>query len=64
VQRRGDRVLITGSDSDAVARYLLTRTAAVDLEITSRNLEDAFLALTADPAALAESPAPTIPAGA
>ena len=34
------------SDSDAVARYLLTRTPAHDIEITARNLEDAFLALT------------------
>ena len=33
---------------DAIARHLLTRTPARDLEITSRNLEDAFLALTAD----------------
>ncbi|MGI8533098.1 MAG: ABC transporter ATP-binding protein [Geodermatophilaceae bacterium] len=48
VQVRGDTVLLTGSDSDAVARHLLTRTAARDLEITSRNLEDAFVALTAD----------------
>ena len=38
-------------DSDAVARHLLTSTAARDLEITSHNLEDAFLALTADDAA-------------
>ena len=30
-------------DSDAVARHLLTHTAARDLEITSRGLEDAFL---------------------
>ncbi|GAA0497266.1 ABC transporter ATP-binding protein [Paractinoplanes deccanensis] len=48
---RGDTVLLHGGDSDEIARYLLTRTAAHDLEITSRNLEDAFLALTAeDPA--------------
>jgi ABC-2 type transport system ATP-binding protein len=31
-----------------VARYLLTATDARDLEITSRNLEEAFLTLTAD----------------
>ena len=31
-----------------MARHLLTRTAARDVEITSRNLEDAFLALTTD----------------
>ncbi|WP_250037598.1 ABC transporter ATP-binding protein [Paractinoplanes maris] len=45
---RGDTVFLHGNDSDGIARHLLTRTAARDLEITSRNLEDAFLALTAD----------------
>ncbi|MEU6560413.1 ABC transporter ATP-binding protein [Nocardia nova] len=48
VEVRGDRVLVHGKDSDAVARYLLTATSAVDLEITGHNLEDAFLALTGD----------------
>ena len=39
----------TPSDSDAVARLPAHRAhAARDLEITSRNLEDAFLALTTD----------------
>jgi ABC-2 type transport system ATP-binding protein len=33
-----------------VARYLLTRTSARDLEITARGIEDAFLALTGDDA--------------
>ena len=46
VEVRGDRVLLHTGDSDRVARHLLTATAATDLEITSRNLEDAFLALT------------------
>ena len=46
----GDTVRIHGRDSDAVARYLLTRTPARDVEITSRNLEDAFVALTGDAA--------------
>ncbi len=46
VEVRGERVLLHTSDSDRVARYLLTATPATDLEITSRNLEDAFLALT------------------
>jgi ABC-2 type transport system ATP-binding protein len=41
-------VIVHGCDSDAVARHLLTCTVARDLTITSRNLEDAFLALTAD----------------
>ena len=48
VEVRGDGVLVRTDDSDAVARHLLTRTAARDVEITSRNLEDAFLALTTD----------------
>lgn len=43
---RGDQVLVHAKDSDAVARYLLTQTGARDLEITSKNLEDAFLSLT------------------
>ena len=50
VELRGDTVLIQARDSDEVARYLLSRTKARDLEITSRNLEEAFLALTADDA--------------
>jgi ABC-2 type transport system ATP-binding protein len=41
-------VLIHASDSDTVARHLLTATTARDLEITSKNLEEAFIALTAD----------------
>ncbi|MFF0493582.1 ABC transporter ATP-binding protein [Nocardia sp. NPDC004068] len=46
VETRGDRILVHTKDSDAVARYLLHATAAVDLEVTGRNLEDAFLTLT------------------
>jgi ABC-2 type transport system ATP-binding protein len=48
VEVRGDTVFVHSSDSDAVARYLLTTTAARDLEITTRGLEDAFIALTSD----------------
>jgi len=48
VEVRGDTVLIHSSDSDAVARYLLTSTPARDLEINTRGLEDAFIALTSD----------------
>ena len=48
VELRGDRVLVQTTDSDAVARHLLTHTAARDLEIVSHNLEEAFLALTGD----------------
>ncbi|ATO18106.1 multidrug ABC transporter ATP-binding protein [Micromonospora sp. WMMA2032] len=47
VEVRGDAILVHSEDSDVVARHLLTRTDARNLEITSRNLEDAFLALTA-----------------
>jgi ABC-2 type transport system ATP-binding protein len=48
VEVRGDTVLLHASDSDAVARYLLNNTQAHDLEITTRALEDAFIALTSD----------------
>jgi ABC-2 type transport system ATP-binding protein len=48
VELRGDTVLIHASDSDAVARYLLTSTPARDLEIEARGIEDAFIALTTD----------------
>jgi|HubBroStandDraft_6_1064221.scaffolds.fasta_scaffold12288_4 ABC-2 type transport system ATP-binding protein len=78
VEVRGDTVLIHSGDTDAVARQLLTQTPAHDLEITSRGLEDAFIALTSDgatgPAAsdgatgpadgpVGESPASQSPAG-
>jgi ABC-2 type transport system ATP-binding protein len=56
VEVRGDSVIVRAKDSDEVARYLLNQTDARDLEITSHNLEDAFLALTAD------EPAGEIPA--
>jgi ABC-2 type transport system ATP-binding protein len=46
VELRGDTVLVQAADSDLVARHLLTATPARDLQITSRGLEDAFLALT------------------
>ncbi|HET9896879.1 MAG TPA: ABC transporter ATP-binding protein [Streptosporangiaceae bacterium] len=52
VEMRGDTVLIHASDSDSVARYLLTSTNARDLEITARALEDAFIALTSDAASV------------
>jgi ABC-2 type transport system ATP-binding protein len=45
---RGDTVYLHGRDTDTIARHLLTATPARDLEITSRNLEEAFLTLTAD----------------
>ena len=46
VEVRGEQVYVHAQDSDLVARYLLTETAARDLEITTHGLEDAFLSLT------------------
>jgi ABC-type multidrug transport system ATPase subunit len=46
VEIRGDRVIVQTTESDSVARHLLTATRARDLEIVAHNLEDAFLALT------------------
>ena len=48
VEMRGDTVLVHAKDTDSVARYLLTRTSARDLEITARGIEEAFLTLTGD----------------
>jgi ABC-2 type transport system ATP-binding protein len=45
---RGDTVYLHGRNTDDIARHLLNHTDARDLEITSRNLEEAFLTLTAD----------------
>ncbi len=58
VDLRGDSVLIHGADSDAIARYLLNHTTARDLEITSRNLEEAFVALTGDDATMPMTTSP------
>jgi ABC-2 type transport system ATP-binding protein len=55
VEVRGETVLLHCTDSDAVARHLLTTTPARDLEITTRGIEDAFLALTGDGAESAHS---------
>ena len=48
VEIRGERIILHAKDSDTVARHLLTATDARDLEVTSKNLEDAFIALTSD----------------
>lgn len=45
---RGDTVFVQCTDSDAVARLLLTTTKARDLEIVAQNLEAAFVALTSE----------------
>ena len=50
VEVRGTRIVVRTSDSDAVARHLLTQTPAHDVTITSQNLEQAFLRLTGDDA--------------
>jgi len=57
VEVRGDTVLLHATDTDAVARHLLTQTSAHDLEITARSIEDAFLSLTGDDETDADSPA-------
>jgi ABC-2 type transport system ATP-binding protein len=46
VEVRGSSVTLVTTDSDAVARHLLTATAARDLEVAGRSLEDTFIALT------------------
>jgi ABC-2 type transport system ATP-binding protein len=51
VEIRGDTVIIQCTNSDVVARHLLTETPAWDLDVSSKNLEAAFVALTANDAA-------------
>jgi len=48
VEAQGERFALVTRDSDAVARHLLTATAAHDVEITGQNLENAFIALTSE----------------
>jgi len=48
VEVRGETVIVHAKDSDAVARHLLTRTDARDVEITAKGIEEAFLSLTGD----------------
>ena len=55
VEVRGDTVLVRTRNSDTVARHLLTATPAHDLQVTSRGLEDAFLALTGNASQPADS---------
>ena len=54
VERTAARVILTSTRSDDTARALLNRTAAHDVTITARSLDDAFLALTADDAQSAD----------
>ena len=46
----GNTLALSSTDTDAVAALLLSEQLAKDLEITSRGLEDAFMALTSDSA--------------
>ncbi|MBQ9916195.1 MAG: ABC transporter ATP-binding protein [Microbacterium sp.] len=55
VEAAGERVTLHTRDSDALARHLLTTTTARDLEITARNLESVFVALTIDSPASADA---------
>jgi ABC-2 type transport system ATP-binding protein len=49
VERRGEAVVLTCSDSDAAIRALLASyPASRDIEIQAAGLEHAFLALTGD----------------
>jgi ABC-2 type transport system ATP-binding protein len=48
VEVQGERIVVGTADSDGLARYLLTETAARDVEISSQNLESVFLALTTE----------------
>lgn len=45
-EQRGESLIVNCTNSDIVARYLLTATDARDVEISSQNLEAAFVALT------------------
>lgn len=46
VQHRGERVVVTATDSDSVARLLLGELGAADLEIATASLEQAFMTIT------------------
>ena len=48
VDERGQRVVVTATDSDAIARMLLGELGGSDLEIVTASLEQAFMALTSD----------------
>ena len=48
VEILGSSLTLSSTDTDAVAALLLSEHLAQDLEITSRGLEDAFVALTGD----------------
>ncbi|MCI9887399.1 ABC transporter ATP-binding protein [Micrococcales bacterium 31B] len=55
VEFTGQRITVRTEDSDSVLRHLLHHTDAHDIEVTSNNLEDAFVALTSAPSDSAAS---------
>ncbi len=56
VETRGDVVLLQCADSDDTLRYLLNNTPAHDIEVTSADLEDAVLAISAEQESLRHEP--------
>ena len=48
VETRGETLMLHCSDADAALRALLASTAAHDIEVTAKGLEDAFMALTTE----------------
>ncbi|HEX4399838.1 MAG TPA: ABC transporter ATP-binding protein [Galbitalea sp.] len=49
IEQRGSRIALQSEDSDATLRALLASyPAATDIEIVSRNMDDAFMALTSE----------------
>ena len=63
VEERGARVVVTATDSDAVARLLLGELGGTDLEVVTAGLEQAFMALTggtdeSQPSGIRDRPGP------
>jgi ABC-2 type transport system ATP-binding protein len=63
VEVRGESVLLQCSNSDGALRALLMTTAAHDIEVTARALEDAFIALTTGDAGPVDLPGEPSPIG-
>jgi len=63
VEIRGPRISLHSEDSDATLRALLTEyPTATDIEIVSRNMDDAFMALTASATSISPSASASAPA--
>jgi ABC-2 type transport system ATP-binding protein len=57
VDVRGETVRLSTTDSDGTVRALFATDLSIrDLEVTGADLEDAFIALTSDPATVEEAP--------